>query len=161
MPLDQDVLDALRDTPRNYAARQLLTGGVGPLVGVGFRADIAEAAYLAWCAYNMSVGGGMLKGRPTYEATGTMASRIRNAALRASSCESWANELMRSLNLRVDRLTAADQRWWREFCAADGPDRLLWRRLKTPDAMQEVASAVALMASEKWMSELKKDGETA
>lgn len=155
--LDSADAEALRDLPRNFAARQLLTGARGPLGGAGFPPDVADAAYLGWVAYNIARHG-MLRGRPAYEASGTVASRIRNAAHRARSLESWGFELLKSLNLRADRLAAEDQRWWREVCALDA-EGSVWRRLRTAEAMQDVASATGILVSERWLWDLYKDTE--
>ena len=64
IPLDPALVADLREHPRDFAARQLLTAR-GPLADVGatFSRDVADLAYFLWLAYRAARRpGAMLSG---------------------------------------------------------------------------------------------------
>lgn len=153
-----ETIAFLQTMRRADAARLLLVGAHGPLVGTGaaFEPHVAHAAYFAWVAYGQARHG-MLGGRPGYEAMATHASRIRSAATRAASLASWGSELRRSLRLRPEALRADDALWWREVCALDA-DGGLWRAIRRRETLEEVVVSVGLLD---WLHELKPAKESA
>ncbi len=157
LPLEPDDVAALRDLPRAFAARQLLTGARGPIGAAGFDATVADAAYFAFVAYGFARRG-MLAGRPGYEATATLGSRIRTAGTRARSLESWGHELLRGLHLRANQLRADDLLWWRGTCALDA-EGALWQRIRDRDHIQDVVSAAGILVSDGWLWDLYKGDE--
>ncbi|OHD24568.1 MAG: hypothetical protein A2Y38_23740 [Spirochaetes bacterium GWB1_59_5] len=154
-----DEITLLQTMRRADAARMLLIGAHGPLVGTGaaFGPHVAHAAYYGWIAYGHARHG-MLGGRPSYEAMATHASRIRAAATRATGLASWGSELRRALRLRPENVREDDALWWREVCATD-TDGGLWRVIRRRETLEEVVVSVGLL--NEWLHDLKPTKEPA
>lgn len=154
--LSTEDLGALRPLAPPMQALHLLRGKAGPLAeaGVDFPSGTCEAAYLLWLVYRAATRpGGMLSGRPGYEAAETFASRVRSAAQRAGSLDGLAHELCRSLRVRPEKVLRGDDLvWWRQRIALDADGRV-WRELRRRESLTEAITALGLLRD--WMWELR------
>jgi hypothetical protein len=152
IPLDPALVAELAPLPRPFAAVQILTSR-GPLAeaGAGFGRDVAELAYLLWLVYRQARRpGGMLSGRPGWEALATYASRVRSSRHVASSLATYGDRLMRSCRVKPEAvLRDGDLLWWRGLCATDDAARL-WRGLRDPIRLEEAITALGLLDGWMW-----------
>lgn len=146
------------ETPRHAQAMAMLMGTIGPLdESVAFSPDVAAAAYMAHLAWVYGRTGGILKGRPGYEAAELLGSRVRAAASRSGSFAEWGSSLLADVGVRLERLRADDLLWWRARCRLIGADN--WRRLRQRHVLEEVVCAQALLKD--WLWEQKQAAEAA
>lgn len=146
------------ETPRHAQAMAMLMGTIGPLdVSVAFDPDVASAAYMAHLAWVYGRTGGILKGRPGYEAAELLGSRIRAASSRSGSFSEWGSNLLADVGVRLERLRPVDLLWWRGRCALVTSDN--WRRLRQRHVLEEVVCAASLLRE--WLWEQKQAADAA
>jgi hypothetical protein len=142
MLIETDIA-RLRELDRPRQAAAILTGEIGPLVGLGFEADVAAMAYLIHLARRRArMPGGMLSGRPGYEADDTLRGRVLSVAESSGSLPEFADALFERLNLHLAQLPAVDLLWWRSAASTMG-DR--WHHLSTTIALTEALTGAKIL----------------
>lgn len=152
--ITEDDARALAHLPTTARGEALLKGQAGPLgriVAGQYNAPSAAFAMLLCLAYRQSRAGGMLSGRPGYEARETFGHRARAAAARAQSLDEYAVDLFRDVGGQLAKLDADSAVWWRQAAAVYAAE---WPRLKRRERIEEALTGAALV--DDWLYEIPK-----
>lgn len=122
LPLTENQTAQFLRLPRHLRCQYLLTTAYSSLLqsngidpsNCGFSADIVAAATIVWLGWSAATRkGGMLSGRPSYEAQEALFSRVRSSLSEASIGDVWASRLYKRLNLHLGETLRPDAlRWW-------------------------------------------------
>lgn len=117
-----DLTSAHHDMVESLAPREavlrLLTDQSGPLGDCASPLDDAPTAYMLATLYRAGRRGGLLSGKPGFEAQALFASRVRTTARRALNPTAWMVSLSKALGVCWESVAEQDRVWWRAVDAA-------------------------------------------
>ena len=100
---------------------------------------------MAWRIFQMARRGGILGGRPAYEARETFAHRVRSVITRSVSFDEWAISLSRACGVEFSSLALLDRIHWRQALMSLTPTD--WRRFsRNAIAIENVITSAALLS---------------
>ncbi len=162
-PADLQVVAGL--TPPKAVSR-LLTDPAGPLADAAFDEDAAKVAYILARVYRRALrprsdGGGILHGKPPYEAEALFAQRVRSSLHQATGPADLTVRLSRALGFSWDRMGEADRLWWHarvpELTAGTSRLTTPWSLLRDPARLQDVLTAAMVAAG--WLYAIDQAGK--
>lgn len=156
--LDQRHHDMVASLAPREAVLRLLTDQSGPLGDCASPLDDSPTAYMLATLYRAGRRGGILSGKPGFEAQALFASRVRTTARRALNPTAWMVSLSRALGVRWESVAEQDRVWWRAVDAAlmVRPDGALlsapWARIRQEARLADILTSTMIAAD--WLTQI-------